>query len=295
MQRPSECGSTWEVVTAAIDDYVSGNDTSYDVGDHSSSSLTIPTAPTAKAKDRYKARLCGARVKEGDYLVGIEQWLYLGVTVDVEGDDDDEWPYELITPVTDFLWKPANGGGNVAWGLTLIPEAHLAPAGNPSTPARSNDPYALDSSFLVDPVDVPQPGKFPGQPLAGLGLFRDLRFGVASPYHATRIRIPETGAVVFWASIKQMLNVVAEQGADSLPTPPENQATGGLIREDLFLIAQQALDPKYRYVGGRLIFEVGRCCDSCCHRCGPRMEREAHSRRMHESSVIPAPPVEDAP
>ncbi len=220
--------------------------------------LAVPTRPTvpnlaAASSNRYLFRLCGWTIPEGHSarLIGIGEYTEIGLTQLQE----DGAQFELRRPVETPGW--AFQDGNVSRGITLVrppPSTSLfSLQGAPLSTSRNV--YGVTPGLIFQgaspvPYTPPDAGRFPGSPVPGLGLWKDLRFRWSFASAPLNYAVEGPGDLVYWASVRQ--------------TDPETRTTlqlddpsqlDAVTPEDRFVY--RFPDAIYTRLGGFLVMEVG--------------------------------------
>lgn len=220
-------------------------------GDRTSTGIEVPAAPTLAQNRRYLFRLCGVNVPNRTVCVvrHLRQLLYIGTDLETEQDQPSEqWRIEV--PVTDPLWSFPDG--NVSWHLTAMtphkPDTRIGNTTIGQPVSYRSD--ALDSVLLYTP-GTPDPtsywpinGGVPyGQPVGGLGTFRDMRFPWTGRSDYLGLQVEGPCLLVMYASVYQT-------DPDNRPNKPVGIETAGLRPEDLFVFNYP--QARYTRIGGRM-------------------------------------------
>lgn len=225
-------------------------------GDWYSTGIVIPAAPsTSTSFTRYLTRLCGVSIDANSRCIirSIRQMLTIGVEVE-SGTPGLVIPLEL--DVVSPCWHFTNG--NVSWHLRMVnprvphntrefsdsgpfpPPFSAAEDGTTSTIlARDNVPYHA--------MDQGQPY---GEPVAGLGTFRDMRYPWSNSSEPADlgIEVRGPGELVLFAS-------VAQTNPETRPAPPPVLPNLAVLRpEDAFVLTfSQA---RYWRIGAEMVVDL---------------------------------------
>lgn len=213
---------------------------------------TVPNLPAASS-NRYLFRLCGWTIPEGHSarLIGIGEYTEIGFTqVQVGGGT-----YEVRRPVETPGW--AFQDGNVSRGITLVrpPPSTSILSLQGGGLSESRNVYGVTPALLYQgpasiPYSPPGAGRFPGSPVPGLGLWRDLRFRWTFASAPLNYAVEGPGDLVYWASVRQ--TDPETRTTLQLDTPEQIDA---LTSEDRFIY--RFPDAIYTRLGGFLVLEIG--------------------------------------
>jgi hypothetical protein len=226
-------------------------------GDYYATGLVLPPFPTDIQDGRYLTRLCGVDIDEGSRCIirSLRQLLTIGAEVPSET-PGLYIPVELdvVSPTWNFI------NGNVSWHLRMV---------NPRVPAFTRTfvdvpPFTLPFSGSLDgttasiltrregpPSYLPLNGGVPyGDPVHGLGTFRDIRYPWSQSAEPANlgIEVLGPGQLVLFASVYQPNPATRP----ALPVPLPDLSV--LRPEDAFVFRYP--DARYWRIGAEMVIDL---------------------------------------
>jgi hypothetical protein len=243
------------ITTAQVDPGSAFVGSSPSAGDFYGTGVVLPAAPTLSPHNRYLVRLCGVSVDTNSRCIirSIRQLLTIGTEIE-SGTPGVTIPIEL--DVESPTWSFVNG--NVSWHLRMVnPRVPSTTRTFPDvpgfTPPFSSSLAGITSCILArqqTPYQSLNRGVPYGDPVRGLGTFRDMRFpwSQSSEPAAIGIEVRGPGELVLFASVYQ-------PDPELRPAPPAPLPDLDVLRpEDKFVLSYP--NARYWRVGAELIVDL---------------------------------------
>lgn len=222
------------------------------IGDLSATGIVLPEAATEGQDSRYLCRLCSLWINENEFVVirQVHQLLTIGAQIDV-GDQEDPTVYYIEVPVTDPTWCFQDG--NVSWHIRRM--AVKRTRSERYVDAVFTPPYASDREGATAAIIARRPipyiplnaGIPYGDPVGGLGTFRDMRFPWNQYAGSLNQEVMGPCQLTMFASVYQT-------NPDTRVQPPVDEDGTYMRQEDRFVINHPTA--RYWRVGARMECDI---------------------------------------
>ena len=243
------------VTTEQIDPSFQATGSSPSAGDYYATGIVLPAVASSSSETRYLTRLCGVKVNEGSRCIirSLRQLLTIGTEID-SGTEGVTIPLEL--DVTSPTWHLI--GGSVSWHLRMVnPRVRattrtfpdVAPFTRPFSAAQDGITACILARRQTPYVAL-NSGMPYGDPVRGLGTFRDIRYPwcrSAEPADMG-IEVLGPGELVLFASVYQ-------PDPELRPDPPAQLPDMEVLRpEDRFVLTYP--DARYWRIGAEMVIDL---------------------------------------
>lgn len=225
-------------------------------GDYSATGIVLPAGPSSSIPTRYLTRLCGVRLNQGARCIihSMRQLLTIGTEIE-SGSPGVTIPLEL--DVTSPTWHFVNG--NVSWHLRMVnPKVQaflrtfpdVPPFTTPFASGKDGTTSAILTRRQGPPYRALNEGSPYGDPVRGLGTFRDIRFpwSLSTGSTALGIEVLGPGDLVLFASVYQPDPLLR-------PAPPPVLPDLSVLRpEDAFVLSHP--DARYWRIGAEMVVDL---------------------------------------